>query len=183
VFQRVVDTLTGGLSALSAFRTARLSIAELEKVLAAAPFPVFLQSNTGRLMFTNDLAKSVFPNRPPWLHLAHLNRFQMPSFVQRVPVRVDGSTVFLLIVDAPDDDPLAAPSTPWARFWGLPPRHARVAACVIKGMSNDETGALLRLEVSSVRTYLKHVFRRAGVHSRAELIRAALAVSYRGQLS
>lgn len=62
-----------------------------------------------------------------------------------------------------------APESPWARRLGLPPRLARVAACVCRGLSDKQTAATLRLRADTVRTYVKHVYRSLAVRSRVEL--------------
>jgi DNA-binding CsgD family transcriptional regulator len=177
IFQEVAGTLANGLSALSGFRAARLSTRELENVLRAVSFPVFLLSSSGRLLFVNQAARETFPKRPEWMSQAHLASAPLPSWVRRVSIRASGSTLILLIVDVFDDDPNGAPESAWAQRWALPPRHARVAACMLKGLTDKETAARLGLEVSTVRTYVKHVLARARVHSRTELMRAALSLS------
>lgn len=62
-----------------------------------------------------------------------------------------------------------APESAWARRLGLPPRLARVAACVCRGLSDKQTASALRLCAETVRTYVKQVYRSLGVRSRAEL--------------
>lgn len=68
---------------------------------------------------------------------------------------------------------------PWAARWRLAPRHARVAALVMRGLSDKEIARETGLSFTTVRTYVKAVLRAAGVHNRVELLRAALGVNGR----
>lgn len=61
-----------------------------------------------------------------------------------------------------------------ARLWDLPARHARVAACLLLAMTDKETAECTGLTLSTVRTYVKAIYKAAGVHNRASLLRAAL---------
>jgi len=62
--------------------------------------------------------------------------------------------------------------TTWARRWKLPPRLARVAAEMARGRSDKEIADVLGLSFNTVRTYGRQLYRAAGVHSRAALLRA-----------
>jgi len=81
------------------------------------------------------------------------------------------SSSLAVIADAEVD---AAPSSPWARRWRLSPRHARVAACVIQGLSDKQIAQQLSLSVSTVRTYVRDLYARVGVHRRVGLVRASI---------
>ncbi|MBW2523567.1 MAG: helix-turn-helix transcriptional regulator [Deltaproteobacteria bacterium] len=52
----------------------------------------------------------------------------------------------------------------------LAPRYARVAELLLLGLSDKEIAAQLALSYNTVRTYVRVVLKRAGVHSRAEFI-------------
>ena len=67
-----------------------------------------------------------------------------------------------------------AGATYWARAWGLPPRLARLAVMLMAGLSPRAIGTRARLSLRSVRTYTETLFQRARVHSRSELVLAAL---------
>jgi DNA-binding CsgD family transcriptional regulator len=73
---------------------------------------------------------------------------------------------------SPDID--AAPASAWARNWRLSPRHARVAACLVHGFSDRQAAERLGLSVSTVRTYVRDLYVKAGVHGRVGLVRATL---------
>lgn len=51
---------------------------------------------------------------------------------------------------------------------GLTERESEVLALLAAGHSNDEIAALLHLSVNSVKTYLRHAYRKAGVNRRSQ---------------
>lgn len=61
-----------------------------------------------------------------------------------------------------------------ARMWSIAPRHARVAACLLLAMSDKEVADATGLTLATVRTYVKQIYKAAGVHSRAALLRASM---------
>lgn len=62
--------------------------------------------------------------------------------------------------------PEGAPAEPWAMALELPPRLARIAACVTAGLPDKQTAELLGLSTHTVRTYVKELFSVLGVNSR-----------------
>lgn len=99
-------------------------------------------------------------------------RFELVVARDQADSGVNGS--FAAIADA---EVTAAPSSPWARRWRLSPRHARVAACVMQGLSDKQIAQQLSLSVSTVRTYVRDLYARVGVHRRVGLVRASMEVS------
>lgn len=67
----------------------------------------------------------------------------------------------------PLGDVREAADSPWAKRLGLPPRLARVASCVGRGLTDKQTAVELRLRYTSARTYIKHLYRHVGVGTRA----------------
>jgi DNA-binding CsgD family transcriptional regulator len=55
----------------------------------------------------------------------------------------------------------------------LPPRLAKVAGLVIDGLTDKRIAQRLGLTFSTVRTYVRQIYRRVGVHSRVGLVHAA----------
>jgi DNA-binding CsgD family transcriptional regulator len=53
----------------------------------------------------------------------------------------------------------------------LTPQELQIAAHVAEGKTNKEVGAALFLSHKTVESHLAHVYRKLGIHSRAELIR------------
>ncbi len=56
----------------------------------------------------------------------------------------------------------------------LSERETSVARLLALGHTNAEVADLLIVSVRTVETYRAHVFRKLGVHTRAELVRAAV---------
>jgi DNA-binding CsgD family transcriptional regulator len=86
-----------------------------------------------------------------------LAMFQTPdgqSFLLRSPARTIGATSTL-------------------PTWALPPRLAKVAGLVIDGLTDKRIAQRLGLTFSTVRTYVRQIYRRMGVHSRVGLVHAA----------
>lgn len=57
----------------------------------------------------------------------------------------------------------------------LPPRLAKIAGLVVSGCTDKQIASRTGLSFSTVRTYVRQIFRRAGVHSRVELVHATRA--------
>ena len=60
---------------------------------------------------------------------------------------------------------------------GLPPRLAKIAALVIDGLTDKQISQRVGLTFSTVRTYVRQIYRRMGVHSRVGLVHACRAKS------
>jgi DNA-binding NarL/FixJ family response regulator len=56
------------------------------------------------------------------------------------------------------------------RFPGLTGRQAEVARLLLAGSSNKEIAQALKIGVSTVKFHVLHIFEKAGVHSRADLV-------------
>ncbi|MFE6871190.1 response regulator transcription factor [Kitasatospora sp. NPDC057692] len=54
--------------------------------------------------------------------------------------------------------------------WGLTPREREVVRLLCEGAANAEIGAALFISVTTVKTHVQHVFEKAGVRSRTQLI-------------
>ena len=57
----------------------------------------------------------------------------------------------------------------------LPPRLAKIAALVIHGLTDKQIAQRVGLTFSTVRTYVRQIYRRMGVHSRVGLVHASRA--------
>jgi DNA-binding NarL/FixJ family response regulator len=62
---------------------------------------------------------------------------------------------------------------PGAR-WGLSPRESEVLALLSTGMSNRDMAESLYVSENTIRTHLKGVFRKLGVHNRSQAVAKAL---------
>jgi DNA-binding CsgD family transcriptional regulator/PAS domain-containing protein len=177
VYERLIPLVTDGLTAVSSAASEPARAGDISALVDAIPLPVFVRSTSGRILHWNRAASRTFRQAPPWLRSdPKWAAVALPPWVRRVPLRMGGRSFEVLLVDAFDVTIAAAHLAPWAERWKLPPRHARVAALLLRGLTDKEIAQRTQLAPSSVRTYVKEVFLRAGVHSRTELIRAALAV-------
>jgi len=52
----------------------------------------------------------------------------------------------------------------------LPPRLARIARLVVSGCTDKQIATRTGLSFSTVRTYVRQIYRRVGVHNRVELV-------------
>lgn len=86
----------------------------------------------------------------------------------RLEVRTEDGTFFLLVPETPEAE--VAPSRP--RKIQLPPRLAKIARLVISGCTDKQIATRTGLSFSTVRTYVRQIYRRLGVHSRVELVHA-----------
>ena len=70
-------------------------------------------------------------------------------------------------------DPKALESTNNTPEPQLPPRLAKIARLVISGCTDKQIAGRTGLSFSTVRTYVRQIYRRIGVHSRVELVHAS----------
>lgn len=69
----------------------------------------------------------------------------------------------------------ASPVRRWpGQHAGLTERESEVLALLVAGHSNDEIAGLLHLSVNSVKTYLRHAYRKADVNRRSQAVVWAL---------
>lgn len=61
----------------------------------------------------------------------------------------------------------------WALAWKLSPRLADVCSMLLVGLADKDIAARLSLSPTSVSTYARQIYRKAGVHTRGELTAAA----------
>lgn len=86
---------------------------------------------------------------------------------RRAAISAGDNQMFYLAVP---DQALEAPSTPEPQ---LPPRLAKIARLVISGCTDKQIASRTGLSFSTVRTYVRQIYRRIGVHSRVELVHAS----------
>lgn len=55
----------------------------------------------------------------------------------------------------------------------LPPRLAKIARLVVAGCTDKQIAARTGLSFSTVRTYVRQIYRRVGVHNRVELVHSS----------
>jgi DNA-binding CsgD family transcriptional regulator len=86
---------------------------------------------------------------------------------RRATILGDGHTYYLAV---PDQALEAAAGAPEPQ---LPPRLAKIARLVISGCTDKQIANRTGLSFSTVRTYVRQIYRRIGVHSRVELVHAS----------
>ncbi len=77
---------------------------------------------------------------------------------RRATFSINDQTYYLAV----PDQALEAPSTPEPQ---LPPRLAKIARLVISGCTDKQIAGRTGLSFSTVRTYVRQIYRRIGVHS------------------
>lgn len=86
---------------------------------------------------------------------------------RRATLQGDGQVLYLSV---PDQALSAGSNTPEPQ---LPPRLAKIARLVISGCTDKQIANRTGLSFSTVRTYVRQIYRRIGVHSRVELVHAS----------
>ena len=87
---------------------------------------------------------------------------------RRAAIQADGQTYYLSVPNQALD--AGTPNTPEPQ---LPPRLAKIARLVISGCTDKQIASRTGLSFSTVRTYVRQIYRRIGVHSRVELVHAS----------
>lgn len=85
---------------------------------------------------------------------------------RRATIQTDGQVYTLAIPDMAMETQSSAPEPQ------LPPRLAKIARLVISGCTDKQIATRTGLSFSTVRTYVRQIYRRIGVHSRVELVHA-----------
>ncbi len=86
---------------------------------------------------------------------------------RRASIQAEGQTYHLAVPNQPLDTVDGAPEPQ------LPPRLAKIARLVISGCTDKQIATRTGLSFSTVRTYVRQIYRRIGVHSRVELVHAS----------
>ncbi len=85
----------------------------------------------------------------------------------KLEVRTEDGVYTLMIPELAENDTEVAP-----RNIQLPPRLAKIARLVISGCTDKQIATQTELSFSTVRTYVRQIYRRLNVHSRVELVHA-----------
>jgi len=62
----------------------------------------------------------------------------------------------------------------------LAPRQSRIVKAMLRGMGDKEIATAMKLSAATVRTHLRHLFRRLKINSRVELVLLAFSTARRG---
>jgi DNA-binding CsgD family transcriptional regulator len=97
-----------------------------------------------------------------------------PLILHLVPIQGSARAIFTgalaLIVATPLSAPSAPPVTLLAALFDLTPTEGRIAGGILEGKAVSRLATELGLSTETVRSYLKSVFRKTGVHRQAELV-------------
>ncbi len=121
--------------------------------------PVFLVDEHGAVAFANRAARMAFRDPPAWLEDAvsrDKSDWTVPARVGRLSSTEGSLFVVIPHAGAPLPD--------------LPPSLDRIARLLCRGLSDKEIAQQTELTLPTVRTYVRRLYQRAGVHSRSELV-------------
>lgn len=123
--------------------------------------PALLTDARGQVVHMNEHAEALIAGDAPspeelarWPH-------------HRVQLQTEDGVFFLLVPEGAEPSREVTP-----RRIQLPPRLAKIARLVISGCTDKQIAARTGLSFSTVRTYVRQIYRRLGVHSRVELVHA-----------
>ena len=80
----------------------------------------------------------------------------------------------LSVMEAPTGEEAAAPCAEEAPgFWSLTEREREVMELLNRGLSRNEIAQAQSVSQNTVKTHLKNIYAKLGVHSRSEVLRIA----------
>ena len=97
-----------------------------------------------------------------------------------VPVDTCNGACCLLLVEDPDRRDVP-PKRRLEQLWGLTPAEARAAALLASGLSQREISVQLAISINTVRTHIRHIYRKLGVTKRDAAVARARALGLTGQ--
>ncbi|MEZ4385054.1 MAG: LuxR C-terminal-related transcriptional regulator [Nannocystaceae bacterium] len=123
--------------------------------------PAFLADPRGAIVAMSNEAKALDSSGegPSDRDLADWPHFKLE-------IQTEDGTYTLLVPE------LAEAANTQPRKVQLPPRLAKIARLVISGCTDKQIAARTGLSFSTVRTYVRQIYRRLNVHSRVELVHA-----------
>ncbi|MCA9715917.1 MAG: response regulator transcription factor [Myxococcales bacterium] len=131
--------------------------------------PAFMTDVNGQIVCMNAAAGRLF-DKGGDLNTSVRNAqgpVTLENWERKATLQADGKTLFLVIPDTPDDSNTRPSLSPQ-----LPPRLAKIARLVVSGCTDKQIASRTGLSFSTVRTYVRQIYRRMGVHSRVELVHA-----------
>ncbi len=139
----------------------------LTEILQGYHRPAVALTADGTIVCSNSAAMRVIDRQPG--DDAAKDMARNPSeWPRRAAFQADGLTLYLAIPDKTVD--LAVPE-----LKSIPPRLARIARLVIAGCTDRQIATQTGLTFSTVRTYVRQIYRHLNVHTRVELVNTSLA--------
>jgi len=132
----------------------------LTELLQGLRRPAVFGTDQGAVLCMNGAATQSIDRKPGE------TRDVIPAdWPRRLAIQIDGQTFHLAV---PDPAPAVTPPS------HLPPRLAKIARLVISGLTDKQIASHTGLSFSTVRTYVRQIYRSIGVNSRIALIYARL---------
>ncbi len=145
---------------------------EFVELLEALPLPAYLCTAYGVVLHANAAALGVHrASPPPWLE--PLCRFRRSTERRTVRALSVAGRRCVLVVDSGALDMERARRRRVDELTP-PPRMAELTRLLVEGLSDSEIAVETGLTYRTVRTYVRRLFAKLGVHSRTELIRRVL---------
>lgn len=145
-------------------------VAALTELVHGYRKPAMMTDDKGTLVCMNAAAGRMLGNRgeqeTDGKH-SPTNLVELQTWEHKAKIQADGHTFYLIIPDAPDGGDNSKHA---AKNIYLPPRLAKIAQLVISGCTDKQIAVHTGLSFSTVRTYVRQIYRRIGVHSRVELV-------------
>lgn len=136
---------------------------DLGAVVDALPDPAFLVGSSGLLLHANQTARRMWHVRPSWLNTRNVHAID-PEQAHVARVGLNGMKVWLVLPRGGDEGvPSQAP---------LPASLVDIARGIVDGLSDKEIAERTGRPLRTVRTYVERLYRRLGVGSRVQAVRA-----------
>lgn len=147
-------------------RSAR--VRELTVLVDLFDQPAFVVTAGGKVMHANPAAVQRFGAPPPWVSRAVTCELaSLPPMFRLAAFEADDGLVYVL---APDDRAAPVDGLDRRLRVPLPPSLRLVAEALARGLSDKEIAQETGRTLATVRTYVRRVYRKLEVSSRAELI-------------
>jgi DNA-binding NarL/FixJ family response regulator len=141
------------------------SVPLLQEIVQGYRSPAALLSDDGEVVFVNDAALRAMEREP-----GESDAVNSPKDWPRRAVIAVGAERFHLALPAQ-----AGKRDAQAGKSQLAPRLSKIARLVVAGCTDKQIAAHTGLAFTTVRTYVRQIYKRAGVHSRVELVHATAA--------
>lgn len=154
---------------IEAVRTSPLG-SLLNELLQGYRRPAVVVTQDGTMVHSNPAAMRLLAGEPEDRDVApdHDVSIDPSLWLCRVAFEAHGLRLHLAVPDKATDDALPDPKH-------LPPRLAKIARLVVSGCTDKQIATQTGLSFSTVRTYVRQIYRRLNVHTRVELVHASLA--------
>ena len=154
---------------MEAVRTSPLG-SMLTELLQGYRRPAVVVTQDGTMVCSNPAAMRIIDGQLDGDEVATDNSVSIDpgEWPRRVAFEADGLTLHLAVPEKTLDVTLPD-------LKHIPPRLAKIARLVVSGCTDKQIAGQTGLSFSTVRTYVRQIYRRLNVHSRVELVNASLA--------